>query len=157
MGYIERAELDGSNRRVIAYLGENFIGAIDGRGLTLDVTMNRLYFVSYAEYALLYIDLGSGSHSVKTMFRNFLLFFDPFGVAEDDQYVYWNEHQLFGWVFRINKNDYSDVSVMLHGLYEPRGLAVKKGNYTRESEYILFNLKSFFKYTFLSECLKGSY
>ena len=135
-GYIERAELDGLNRRIIASLGETYYGStIDARGLTLDHEMNRLYFVSYFEYALLYIDLDSGSHSVQVMLRNFLFFWDPFGVAVDDKYVYWNEYSLFGWVFRINKNDTSDFDLFLHGLYDPRGLAVKKGNYTRKSEY----------------------
>ena len=135
-GYIERAELDGLNRRIIASLGETYYGStIDARGLTLDHEMNRLYFVSYFEYALLYIDLDSGSHSVQVMLRNFLLFLDPFGVAVDDKYVYWNEYSFFGWVFRINKNDTSDYDLFLHGLYDPRGLAVKKGNYTRKSEY----------------------
>ena len=135
-GYIERAELDGLNRRIIASLGETYYGSkIDARGLTLDHEMNRLYFVSYFEYALLYIDLDSGSHSVQVMLRNFLFFWDPFGVAVDDKYVYWNEYSLFGWVFRINKNDTSDFDLLLHGLYDPRGLAVKKGNYTRKSEY----------------------
>ena len=135
-GYIERAELDGLNRRIIASLGETYYGStIDARGLTLDHEMNRLYFVSYFEYALLYIDLDSGSHSVQVMLRSFLFFFDPFGVAVDDKYVYWNEYSLFGWVFRINKNDKSDLDLFLHGLYDPRGLAVKKGNYTRKSEY----------------------
>ena len=142
-GYIERAELDGLNRRIIASLGETYYGSpIDARGLTLDHEMNRLYFVSYFKYALLYIDLDSGSHSVQVMLRNFFLFFNPFGVAVDDKYVYWNEYSLFGWVFRINKNDTSDVDGFLHGLYDPRGLAVKKGNYTRKSEYTFkkFNL-----------------
>lgn len=137
LGFIEGAKLDGSNRRTIVSLGESiFDDTIDARGLTLDIPMNRIYFVSYVTSSLRYIDLGSGDYSVQEVIKSFYLFYDPFGIAVDDQYVYWSEYSWFGWVFRINKTDYDDISVLLHGLYDPRGLAVKKGIYTRDSEYL---------------------
>ncbi|PFX27283.1 Low-density lipoprotein receptor-related protein 6 [Stylophora pistillata] len=133
-GYIERAELDGLNRRIISHLGETYYGSkIDAMGLALDDEVNRLYFVSYYEYALMYIDLDSSSHTVQVMLRNFFFFYFPYGVAVDDQYVYFNEYGFLGMVFRVNKND-TTVELLLSGLGYSRGLAVKKGNYTRDSD-----------------------
>ena len=136
-GVIERAELDGSNRRVIAQLGVTSYGAsVDAKGLTLDVAMNRLYFVTYHLYSVLYIDLGSQYSTVRTLIRNFWYFYGPFGIAVDDQYVYWTEYIVFGYVFRTSKTIHDDdVEVVIHGTYDPRGIAVKKGNFTRDSKY----------------------
>lgn len=137
-GIIERAELDGSNRRTIADLGETWYEAvIDARGLTLDVDMNRLYFVSYHLYSLLYIDLNSRPYIVQTLIEHFWFFYGPFGIAQDDQYVYWTEHLVYGMVFRASKTaPYEDFDIALYGTYDPRGIAVKKGNFT-QSEYFL--------------------
>ena len=135
-GIIERAELDGSNRRTIADLGKTFYGAlVDAKGLTLDVDMNRLYFVSYHLYSLLYIDLNYRPYTVQTLIEDYWRFYGPFGIAQDDQYVYWTEYYVFGVVFRASKTaPYDDFDVELHGTYDPRGIAVKKGNFT-QSEY----------------------
>lgn len=139
-GVIERAELDGSKKRVIAELGETWYGAsVDAKGLTLDVATNRLYFVSYHLYSLLYIDLSSTRlhlRKVQTLIRNFWYFYGPFGIAVDDKYVYWTEYIVFGYVFRTSKTIRDDdVEVVIHGTYDPRGIAVKKGNFTRDSKY----------------------
>ena len=139
-GVIERAELDGSNRRVIAELGVIWYGAtIDAIGLTLDIDTNRLYFVSYHLYSLLYIDLSSTQlhlRQVQTLIQQFWYFYGPFGIAVDDQYVYWTEYIAFGYVFRTSKNIHDgDVEVVVQGTYHPQGIAVNKGNFTQESKY----------------------
>ena len=139
-GVIERAVLDGSNRNIIAKLGLTIYGdSIDAKGLTLDVAMNRLYFVSFHEYSLLYIDLDSANYTVQTLIRNFWYFYFPFGIAVDDEYVYWTEHVAYGYVFRSNKtaND-AEVVPVLRGTYDPRGIAVKKGKFSRDSKCLLF-------------------
>ena len=138
-GVIERAEMDGSNRRSIADLGKTWYGSlVDARGLTLDVAMNRLYFVSYHKYSLFYIDLGNQPYTVQTLIQNFWFFYGPFGIAVDDQYVYWTEHLVFGRVFRTSKTVHDDdVGTVIHGTYDPRGIAIKKGNFTQKSECFL--------------------
>ena len=131
-GVIERAEMDGSNRSPVADLGGSLV---DARGLTLDVAMNRLYFVSYHKYSLFYIDLSSANHTVETLIQNYFLFYGPFGIAVDDEYVYWTEYIFTGYVFRANKTSYDgDFEIVLHATYDPRGIAVKKGIITRDSE-----------------------
>ena len=139
-GVIERAELDGSNRRVIAELGVTVYGStIDAKGLTLDIDTNRLYFVSYHLYSLLYIDLSSTQLQllrVETLNQHFWYFYGPYGIAVDDQYVYWSEYIVFGYVFRTSKTLYDDnVDVVVQGSYHPQGIAVKKGNFTQDSKY----------------------
>ena len=139
-GVIERAELDGSNRRKVTELGVTWYGAtIDAKGLTLDVDNNRLYFVSYHLYSLLYIDLSSTQlrlRPVHTLIQQFWYFYGPFGIAVDDQYVYWTEYIVYGYVFRRSKNLHDDdVEVVISGTYEPKGIAVKKGNFTQDSKY----------------------
>ena len=139
-GVIERAELDGSNRLVIAELGVTWYGAtIDAKGLTVDVDNNRLYFVSYHLYSLLHIDLSSTQlhlRQVETLIEQFWYFYGPFGIAVDDQYVYWTEYMVYGHVFRRSKNVHDDnVEVVVSGTYEPKGIAVKKGNFTQNSKY----------------------
>ena len=141
-GVIERAELDGSNRRKVTELGTTFFGdPIDAKGLTLDVDNNRLYFVSYHLYALLYIDLSSTQlrlRPVHTLIQQFWYFYGPFGIAVDDQYVYWTEYLAFGYVFRRSKNLHDDgVEVIVSGTYEPKGIAVKKGNLTPNRKYCI--------------------
>ena len=141
-GVIERAELDGSNRRVIAELGVTVYGAtIDAKGLTLDIDTNRLYFVSYHLYSLLYIDLSSTQLQllrVETLNQNFWAFYGPYGIAVDDEYVYWSENLVYGYVFRRSKNVHDgDVRVVVSGTYEPKGIAVKKGNFTQNSKYCI--------------------
>ena len=141
-GVIERAELDGSNRRVIAELGVTVYGAtIDAKGLTLDIDTNRLYFVSYHLYSLLYIDLSSTQlrlRPVHTLIQQFWLFYGPYGIAVDDEYVYWSENLVYGYVFRRSKNVHDgDVGVVVSGTYEPKGIAVKKGNFTQNSKYCI--------------------
>ena len=141
-GVIERAELDGSNRRKVTELGVNFFGdVIDAKGLTLDVDNNRLYFVSYHLYSLLYIDLSSTQlrlRPVHTLIRQFWLFYGPYGIAVDDEYVYWSENLVYGYVFRRSKNVHDgDVRVVVSGTYEPKGIAVKKGNFTQNSKYCI--------------------
>ena len=134
LGVIEEAEMDGSNRGSVADLGETYYGdPVDAKGLALDVEMNRLYFVSYEEYSIFYIDLDSGNRSVQTLLQSFWLLLGPFGIALDDQYVYWTEHIAFGYVFRTNKT-VIDIDLVLSGTYDPRGIAVKKGTFTRDSE-----------------------
>ena len=125
-------------------MGETWYGAvIDAKGLTLDVDMNRLYFVSYHLYSLLYIDLNYRPYTVQTLIQHFWFFYGPFGIAQDDQYVYWTEHLVFGMVFRASKTaPYEDLDIALHGTYDPRGIAVKKGNFT-QSEYVLKLLMTF--------------
>ncbi|KAL9988042.1 hypothetical protein ACROYT_G002440 [Oculina patagonica] len=137
-GVIEGAQMDGSNRSPVADLGETWYGApVDAKGLTVDVEMNRIYFVSYEEYSLFYVDLDSANRTVQTLIQNFWLFLGPFGVAVDDQYVYWTEYIAFGYVFRTNKtaSDDDNTEVVLHGTYNPRGIAVKKGNPTRDNDH----------------------
>ena len=139
-GVIECAVLDGSNRSVIAELGVTSYGAsIDARGLTLDAAMNQIYFVSFHKYSLFYIDLGSANYTVQTLIQSYWHFYLPYGIAVDDEYVYWTEHYAYGYVFRLNKtaNDGS-VEALIQGTYDPRGIAVKKGTYTRDSKYFLF-------------------
>ena len=138
-GVIEHAVMDGSNRSTIAELGVTFYEAtIDARGLTLDVPMNRIYFVSFHEYSLFYIDLDSAIYTVQTLIQSFWHFFLPYGIAVDDDYVYWTEHLAYGYVFRLNKtaND-SFVEAVIQGTYDPRGIAVKKGKFTRDCKYFL--------------------
>ena len=139
-GVIERAVQDGSNRSIIAELGVTFYGvAVDARGLTLDEPMNRIYFVSFHEYSLFYIDLGSANYTVQTLIQSFWHFFFPYGVAVDDEYVYWTEHLAYGYVFRLHKTANDDsVEAVIKGTYDPRGIAVKKGKYTQDSKYFLF-------------------
>ena len=153
-GVIERAELDGSNRRKVTELGVNFFGdVIDAKGLTLDVDNNRLYFVSYHLYSLLYIDLSSTQlrlRPVHTLIRQFWLFYGPYGIAVDDEYVYWSENLVYGYVFRRSKNVHDgDVRVVVSGTYEPKGIAVKKGNFTQNSKYCIsvINIDLSFWYT----------
>ena len=139
-GVIERAVLDGSNRSIIAELGVTFFGnTIDARGLILDNAMNRIYFVSYHKFSLFYIDLGSANYTVRTLIQSYWHLFAPFGIAVDEDYVYWTEYYAYGYVFRLNKtaND-NFVETVIQGTYEPRGIAVKKGKYTRDSKYFLF-------------------
>ena len=132
---IEGADMDGSNRRNITFLRYSF-----GRyalGLALDVQMNRLYFVSYFSYGLFYIDLNSpGNQSIpQSLLQSFFYFDVPHGVALDDQFVYWNEYYEEK-VFRMNKTVAGgNVETVAAGIYSPFGLAVKKGNATRNSKY----------------------
>ena len=134
-GIIEGAEMDGRNRRTIVLLTYIW-GEYDALGLSLDVQMNRIYFVSYYLSSLLYIDLDSaGNHSVQTLRFSHWYFGMPHGVALDDQFVYWNEY----WaekVYRINKTAWDgNLKVVASGMLDPRGMVIKKGNLTRDSEY----------------------
>ena len=149
-GVIERAVLDGSNRSIIAELGVTVFDTIDAKGLTLDDAMNRIYFVSFHEFSLFYIDLGSANYTVRTLIQSYWHFFFPYGIAVDEDYVYWTEHLAYGYVFRLNKtaND-GFVETVIQGTYEPRGIAVKKGKFTRDSKYFL--LKS--RFSFFMKCL----
>ena len=139
-GVIERAVMDGSNRSIIAELGVTIYGdTVDARGLTLDKAMNRIYFVSFHEYSLFYIDLDSANYTVQTLIQSFWLFFSPYGVAVDEDYVYWTEHFVYGYVFRLNKTAKDGfVEAVIKGTYDPRGVAVKQGKFTRDSKYFLF-------------------
>ena len=134
-GIIEGAEMDGGNRSTIALLRDSRNNTYDAQGLALDIPMNRIYFVSKTLYSLLYIDLDSaGSGSVQTLFSNQNRCKEPRDVALDDQFVYWNEY----WtekVYRINKTAWDGrVEVVVSGLFSPRGMAIKKGNPSRDSE-----------------------
>ena len=135
-GIIEGADMDGSNRRNITLL-RYFFGLYDALGLALDVQTNRLYFVSYFLSGLFYIDLNSsGSQSIpQSLLQSFFYFDVPHGVALDDQFVYWNEYYEEK-VFRMNKTVAGgNIETVAAGIYSPFGLAVKKGNSTRNSKY----------------------
>ena len=135
-GMIERAEMDGEARMTVALLKDYWDDAHDSRGLALDAKMNRLYFVSYDLYSLMYIDVDSSGHgSVRTLLRSSIYFWSPRGIALDDQFVYWNEY-ITENVYRINKTRYDGLfEVIASGIYSPRGMVIKKGNATRQGEY----------------------
>ena len=129
--------MDGANRRTVALL-TYFWGEHDARGLAVDVKMNRIYFVSYFRSSVLYIDLNAAGHAsgpVRVLFYDYWYFYSPRGLALDDQYVYWNEY-MTEKVYRINKFAWDgNVEVVASGMYSPRGMAIKKGNATRDGEY----------------------
>ena len=138
LGFIESAQLDGSNRATIALGNTSFDRPFDALYITLDVPFNRIYFVSYDKSAIFYIDLDSGNNSIHTVLQNVFLFFQPHGIAVDDQYLYWGETFWYAMVLRVNKTNYADVSVEVSGLHGQRGIVVKKGRYEQESKYFLW-------------------
>ena len=137
-GVIEGADMDGSNRRNITFLRGSF-GHHDALGLALDVQMNRLYFVSYSLSGLFYIDLDSaGSPYIpQSLLQSFFYFYEPHGIALDDQFVYWNEY-FEEKVFRMNKTVAGNIETVAAGIFSPYGLAVKKGTPTRNSKFKFF-------------------
>ena len=135
-GVIESAQMDGKYRRTVVSLVTYYGYTYDARGLALDIEMNRIYFVSYYLETLYYVDLTSASRGVvRELFYSRTYLYAPRGVEVDDQFVYWNDYWTEN-VYRINKTAFDNrLEVVASGPYSPRGMAIKKGNLERHSEY----------------------
>ena len=134
-GVIEGAELDGSNRKIIALL-VTYYGHYDAQSLAVDVAQNRVYFVSRYNIGIFYVDLNAGDGYVHGLFVDFFFTFYPFGIALDDDYVYWNDYYREA-VFRTKKNISSRIETVVSGLFYPRGMYVYKENATRNSKFFV--------------------
>ena len=140
--FIYGAELDGANRQIIASLRRyKHLGV---QAIALDVDMNRIYITGShygAAQSLSYIDLNISNPSVETL--AFWFPYDPvhYGIAVDDQYVYFTKTHFYGtgMVYRRNKTKGGGhLSILVMGLDYPRGVTVQRGNTTRKSECTYF-------------------
>ena len=136
-GVIEGAELDGSNRKIIAFLVTSFSHRdYDAQSLAVDVAQNRVYFVSRYNIGIFYVDLNAGDGNVHELFVDFFFVLYPFGIALDDDYVYWNDYFREA-VFRTKKNNSSRIETVVSGLFYPRGMYLYKENATRNSKFFV--------------------
>ncbi|KAK0146061.1 Low-density lipoprotein receptor-related protein 2 [Merluccius polli] len=114
---IERADLDGAMRRVIVSTKLYW-----PNGLALDYTTRRVYF---ADAYLKYIDYCDyeGNNRQQVMASDLVLQ-HPHGMTVFEDHVYWSERYT-SKVMRTNKFHGGNASVLLNGVYQPMGLALK--------------------------------
>jgi len=139
-GMIQGAEMDGSNQRVITLLPRSNYGHYPHQvqGLALDIPNNRIYFICQSLSSLMYVDLNHGNRTAQTLFGGKTWYPDlgAFGIAVDEQYVYFVLYYGGYKVYRTNKTR-SDGYLQLTIDYYPRGIIVQKGKPTRNGKYNL--------------------
>ena len=125
---IKQARMDGTNQKTLAqYLTGFYWWAPNS--LTIDIAANRLYWLGYHDYVLEYIDLDAPVISIQTLLTHYDYLSSPFGIAQDDDHLYWTD-TYEDILVRVDKRTGGNLTVLVRNLQRPRGVAV----YTAEGK-----------------------
>lgn len=132
---IEGAEMDGTNRFTL--LRSRYY---DPQGVAMDIQRNGLFFASREQSSIFYMTLGH--RTIQRLLKMPPGTGRPVGIAVDDHYVYWSTGYQGNarppQIYRTNKTRINgQVKSVLRGLKDPIGIAVHKGNTTRDSKFCL--------------------
>lgn len=125
---IERADMDGKNRKVIITMSFSFFRTPNG--LALDTQHNRLYYVVGLSNVISFVSLGTGTRStiLTRPFNNY-----PKGVAIHGNYIYWTEGQgQSGAVYRADRASGGNVIKVVDNLRGPEDICVYNANGTTQ-------------------------
>ena len=126
---IERADMDGANRKVIITLSFSFFRSPDG--LALDKEHNRLYFVVGRSNEISFVSLSTNTRST---FLTRSSFSYPKGVAIHGNYIYWTEGRgQSGTVYRAERVSGGSVQKIVDNLSGPEDICVYDANDTRQT------------------------
>ena len=127
--YIERARLDGTQRKTLIRGGIQF-----PTGLAVDESAENLYWagINADENGIIEaISLNGLLRTVKLQEK----FYKPFSLDISGDYVYWSDERK-NEVLRINKSNGYGEEVIMRGLVKPQGLKIQK-RYGRIIYYLL--------------------
>jgi len=125
---IERADMDGKNRKVIITVSSFFFRTPNG--LALDTQHNRLYYVVGGSNVISFVSLGTGTRStlLTRPFNNY-----PKGVAIHANYIYWTEERVqSGAVYRADRASGGNVKKVVDNLRGPEDICVYNANDTAQ-------------------------
>ena len=125
---IERADMDGKNRKVIITLSFTFFQTPNG--LALDTQHNRLYYVVGRSSVISFVSLGTGTRStfLTRPFNNY-----PKGIAIHGNYIYWTEGRgQSGAVYRADRASGGNVIKVVDNLRGPEDICVYNANGTAQ-------------------------
>ena len=123
---IERADMDGTNRKVIITF--SFSRFRSPNGLALDKERNRLYYVVGRSNKISFVSLSTNTRST---FLTRTSFNYPKGVALHGNYIYWTEGQgQSGAVYRADRVSGGNVKKIVDNLRGPEDICVYDGNGT---------------------------
>ena len=123
---IERADMDGTNRKVI--ISWNFFRYRLPIGLALDKENNRLYFVDEHSTDISFVSLGTGKKSTVLTRPTFNY---PEGIVIHGNFIYWTETRgRSGAVYKADKASGRNVEKIVGGLHGPEHICVYDANDT---------------------------
>lgn len=126
---IERADMDGTNRKVIITLSVSFFQSPNG--LALDKEHNRLYYVVGRSSEISFVSLSTNTRST---FLTRSSFSYPKGVALNANYIYWTEGRgLSGAVYRADRVSGANVKKIVDNLRGPDDICVYDANDTTQT------------------------
>ena len=127
---IERADMDGTNRKVIITLSFSFLGSPNG--LALDKEHNRLYYVVGRSNEISFVSLITNTRS--TFLTRSSSFIYPKGVALYANYIYWTEGLgQTGAVYRADRVSGGNVKKIVDNLRGPEDICVYDANDTTQT------------------------
>lgn len=123
---IERADMDGTNRKVI--ISWSFHLYRLPIGLALDKENNRLYFVDEHSTDISFVSLSTGTRS-KVLARPSFNY--PEGIVVHANFIYWTEKRgQGGAVYRADKASGGNIKKIVGGLHGPEDICVYDANNT---------------------------
>lgn len=123
---IERADMDGTNRKVIITLTFFHFGTPNG--LALDKERNRLYYVVGLSTEISFVSLSTNTRSTFLTRPSFRY---PKGVALHGNYIYWTEGQgQSGAVYRADRVSVGNNKKIVDNLRGPEDVCVYDANDT---------------------------
>ena len=123
---IERADMDGTNRKVIITMSFTYFGTPNG--LALDKDQNRLYYVVGRSEEISFVSLSTNTRST---FLTRSAFSYPKGVALHGNYIYWTEAWgLRGEVYRADRVSGGNIKKIVDNLRGPEDICVYDANDT---------------------------
>ena len=126
---IERADMDGKNRKVI--ITWSFSHFRTPNGLALDREHNRLYYVVGLSNVISFVSLSTGTRST---FLTRSVFSYPKGVAIHGNYVYWTEGRgQRGAVYRADRASGGNVKTIVDNLRGPEDICAYDANDTAQA------------------------
>ena len=126
---IERADMDGTNRKVIITLGFSFFRSPNG--LALDKEHNRLYYVVGRSTEISFVSLSTNTRST---FLTRSSFSYPKGIALHENYIYWTEGLgQSGAVYRADRVSGGNVKRIVDNLRGPEDICVYDANDTTQT------------------------
>jgi len=116
---IERSGMDGNSRLVLA--SENLIWP---NGITLDLVLERLYWIDAKLHTIASVTLDGSDLKVLPLKSSFL--YHPFSISVFEDWVYWTEWAKNGsYVYKANKFDGSGAVKISDGVQHSKPMAVK--------------------------------
>ena len=119
---IKQSRMNGTNQKTLAKYNALFYRWAPN-SLTIDIAANRLYWLGYHDYVLEYIDLDAPVIRIQTLLRHFDYLWSPFGIAQDDDHLYWTD-AYEDVLVRVDKRSGGNLTVLEKDLRYPRGVAV---------------------------------